>query len=59
MVSDAPLSKVAVDIKASLEKVDDHYTRSRAIYSHNTHKDQMTVLYGGKKKLGRDIFIST
>jgi hypothetical protein len=57
-VLEAPLSKVASDIRASLEKVDDHNIRSLATLIHTT-EDKTTIFYGAKKKLGKDIFISS
>ncbi|ETI26284.1 hypothetical protein G647_03061 [Cladophialophora carrionii CBS 160.54] len=58
MVLEAPLSTVANDIRASLEKVDDHNIRSLATLIHTT-EDKTTIFYGAKKKLGKDIFISS
>jgi hypothetical protein len=57
-VLDSPLSKVASDLRASLDKVDDHQIRSLATLIHTT-EDRTTIFYGAKKKSGKDILISS
>ncbi|KAJ9615464.1 hypothetical protein H2200_001539 [Cladophialophora chaetospira] len=57
-VLDSPLSKIAIDIRASLKEVDDFDIRSLATLIHNT-EDKTTIFYGAKKKHGKDVFISS
>jgi trichothecene 3-O-acetyltransferase len=57
-VLDSHLSTVASDIRDSLDKVDDYNIRSLATLIHTT-EDKTTIFYGAKKKLGKDIFISS
>ncbi|EXJ56701.1 hypothetical protein A1O7_07045 [Cladophialophora yegresii CBS 114405] len=57
-VPESSLSKVANDIRASLNRIDDHNIRSLATLIHTT-EDKTTIFYGAKKKLGKDIFISS
>ncbi|OQU93550.1 hypothetical protein CLAIMM_00043 [Cladophialophora immunda] len=57
-VAESPLSTVANDIRQSLQQVDDHYVRSLATLISNT-EDKKTIFYGARKKLAKDIFISS
>lgn len=57
-MAEASLSQIASDLRDSVRAVDDHYIRSLATLIHATD-DKTTIFYGAKKKLGKDILISS
>ena len=57
-IADASLTDVAVDVRESLQAVDDHSIRSLATLINST-EDKTTIFYGADNKAGRDFLCSS
>lgn len=55
---DSSLADAGLDIRESLNLVDDHFIRSLVTLIHAT-EDKTTIFYGAKNKAGRDFLISS
>ncbi|OPB42680.1 trichothecene 3-O-acetyltransferase [Trichoderma guizhouense] len=55
---DGSLADAAISIRESLNRIDDFYMRSLATLINET-EDKSTIFYAAKKKIGKDILISS
>jgi trichothecene 3-O-acetyltransferase len=55
---ESPVSEAAMQLRASLREVDDHFVRSLATLIKTT-EDKTTIFYGAKTRAGRDFLISS